>query len=142
MKTAENKYCVMVLDDDDIDREAIVRVLAERTDIAIVEMETGHGALEVIQAKAVEPHIVIADLFMPNMDGLEFLRTLRKRKTDLPIVIVSGQGQRGKLDLLKMAGRLSAARVIDKQDIATDLADAVSQLLESPKGSDEDAVNI
>ena len=51
-----------------------------------------NGADAVALFRKIRPHIVISDLRMPELDGLEFLETVRKEAEDIPFIIISGEG--------------------------------------------------
>lgn len=55
--------------------------------------ENGRQAISLIQSK--RPDVVITDLFMPNGDGFEVLSFLKKHAPDIPVLVVSGQGELG-----------------------------------------------
>lgn len=134
MNSASSNFHVMILDDDDIDRQAICRALKDRDDLDITQMASSVDALDVLASGTRLPDVIVTDLFMPGIDGIEFMRTLRDRGPGIPIVVISGQGQRGSLDFLDMAGRLGAAKVIEKRDIASHLPAAINEILDkSPR---------
>jgi CheY-like chemotaxis protein len=63
--------------------------------------------------------VVITDLTMPGMTGLELATALRRVRSDLPIILVSGYGA----DVtLQRAERLGISRIIDKPASAAELA--------------------
>ncbi len=70
------------------------------------EVETaadGRAALE--RVSTTPPALVITDVFMPNMDGLELLTALRKDHPRLPVIVLTG---RGNIDTLLSASRKGA----------------------------------
>jgi len=80
---------VLVVDDDPHMRMLIRRIL-EAGGYAVQEADHGQAALD-IMANAPLPDIVVTDLMMPVMSGMEFVRQLRSEPTTaaLPIVAVS-----------------------------------------------------
>ncbi len=77
-----NEVNILVVDDDDIDAEAISRAfLKHRIANPIVRAIDGVDALNYLRGEGVprlrRPHIVLLDINMPRMDGIEFLRELR-----------------------------------------------------------------
>ncbi len=50
----------------------------------------GHAALEYIEAGL--PDLIILDLWMPGMDGLQVLEIVKKRYPALPVIVISGHG--------------------------------------------------
>jgi hypothetical protein len=58
--------------------------------------------------------LVFCDLFMPDKEGLETIREIRRDHPGVPVVAVSGGGFAGRLDLLGVARRLGAVQAIRK----------------------------
>lgn len=80
---------VLVVDDDTFLRESIATYL-EDSDFDIVEAENGLIGLEKFRSES--PDVVLLDLRMPEMDGLELLPLLVEEGPETPIIIVSGMG--------------------------------------------------
>lgn len=83
---------IFLVDDQRMIRQALSSMLEEADDIEIVgQAETGEEALD--QAKALNPHVILMDLDMPGMGGIEATRRFSQRFPDMNIVVVSGQTQ-------------------------------------------------
>jgi len=80
---------VLIIDDDAGVRKAFRRVL-ERMGSLVVEAESGEVGLALCRERT--PAVVLLDLRMPEMDGLEVLSTLVAEHPETPVVVVSGQG--------------------------------------------------
>ena len=76
---------ILIVDDEPIVRRAVKRVLFT---YRVMEAENGKDALRIIEETP--PDIVIADVNMPEMGGVELLNNLRKTHPDLPILGLSG----------------------------------------------------
>ena len=79
------------MDDDPAMRDMVRRAL-EREGIPVVEAEHGRAALS--RLAAARPALILLDLMMPEMDGFEFLATLRGRheaSRTIPVVIVTAK---------------------------------------------------
>jgi DNA-binding response OmpR family regulator len=80
---------VLVVDDSPEARQAAKRAL-EREGFQVTEAKDGHEALEGIAAGS--PDVVLLDLTMPGMSGLEVLTQVRRSNSD-PVIVLSGQAQ-------------------------------------------------
>jgi len=87
--SSKRKPSVLVVDDEQDIRESLLRVL-EYEGMEVEEASSGSEALE--RVAAYEPDVVMLDIKMPRMDGLEVLAELRKRTPQTPVVMISGHG--------------------------------------------------
>ncbi len=115
---------IVVIDDQDLVRKVIVRVL-ERKGFSVADAEDGQRGLELIRAQ--QPSLVICDLRMPKLDGLEVLRCVRDELPDLPVIVMSGEGL---LDDAVGALKLGAWDYIAKPVEPVTLVHAVNKALE------------
>ncbi len=83
---------VLVIEDDPVVRFNIVSYL-EDSGFAVSEEESGEAGLDAVFASP--PDLVLCDLRMPGLDGLEVLQRLRADEPGLPVVVVSGTGVLG-----------------------------------------------
>lgn len=88
MATEQSK--ILVIDDEHLVRESIA-VYLEDSGYEVFQASDGNKGIELFNSVA--PALVICDLRMPEMDGLEVLKHLTKLSPDTPIIIVSGAGQ-------------------------------------------------
>jgi DNA-binding NarL/FixJ family response regulator len=79
---------VLVVDDSQALRTG-VRSALEQAGLAVVG-EAADGIQALAQAAAHHPDVVLMDLFMPQMDGIQATRILRRRQPDTPVVLWSG----------------------------------------------------
>ena len=80
---------ILVVDDDPRLRE-VVRYALSREGFEVAEARDGAEALR--QVAALDPALVVLDVLMPEMDGIEVCRTLR-RTSEVPIVFLSSRGE-------------------------------------------------
>lgn len=77
---AEQNGPVLIIDDDDIDRKALERILRRlRPDIDIKDFSYAEDALDFLKSYPDEPiELILLDIKMPRMDGFEFLAAMRE----------------------------------------------------------------
>lgn len=87
---------VLVVDDHPPTREALSSLL-DSQGYHVLEAENGLQALELIDAVAEPPCMVVLDLAMPVMDGQEFLkaRALDRTLSQIPVVVLSADARDG-----------------------------------------------
>ena len=81
----------MLLVEDDYDTREMYSFYLSYSGLHVTEARTGRGGLE--RAREERPDVVVTDIAMPEMDGLELSRRLRAEGPthDVPIIAVSGQ---------------------------------------------------
>ena len=116
---------VMIADDLDVIRVGIRRVLSTRPDLEVVgEAENGREAVEL--CRRLEPDIVIMDVQMPEMDGIEATRRI---KAEMPAVAVLVLTAYEDPDYLLEAIRAGAAGFVLKQNALLRVTEAVRTVL-------------
>jgi serine phosphatase RsbU (regulator of sigma subunit) len=80
---------IVVIDDTDMVRKFIVRHL-ERLGFSVLQAADGNEGLEVIRSNRTD--LVLCDLRMPNLDGLDMLKLVKVEFPDLPVIVMSGEG--------------------------------------------------
>ena len=73
--------------------------------------------------------LVITDILMPDMEGIETVRELRKMDADVKTMTMSGGGTIGATEYLRMAGMFGAKETIEKLFNVRDMLDIVSECL-------------
>jgi two-component system response regulator YesN len=116
---------LMIVDDEALIRKGIISSIDWKAyDVEIVgEAENGEDALEL--AKRVKPHIVLTDIRMPVMDGLEFAKALKEIYAQTRIVALSGYDD---FDYAKEAIRLQLSEYLLKPVGAEELVKLVTRL--------------
>ncbi|MBX2810927.1 MAG: response regulator [Myxococcales bacterium] len=115
---------ILVVDDAPEVRRVLGRVL-RNAGHDVFEAEDGLDALEKLSERHTMPDLIILDLMMPRMDGIETYRELRMRSEILPILITSGYHP-SSLDFLTTDGQ---ARFLPKPFSPTEVLASVDQLL-------------
>ncbi len=80
---------VLVVDDDDVLREVVATYL-RHAGLEVVEADDGLRAVTL--ACSVSPDLVLLDLTLPGLDGLEVFRRMRSHRGDLPIMMLTARG--------------------------------------------------
>lgn len=118
--------CILVVDDEADVRELVCRML-EKEGYKAVPAEGGRQALE--QLASLKPDLVITDVVMPEVDGLEVLLKLRSLAPLAGALVMSGGGRSAPEIHLENARRLGASGVLRKPFTKTEMLDAVHQVL-------------
>ncbi len=82
-------YTILTIEDEKLIRDSF-RFYLEDYDYKVLEAENGQEGLEVIRKH--HPDVVLLDLRMPEMDGLEVLQRIQVEQPDLPVIVISGTG--------------------------------------------------
>lgn len=114
---------IVVIDDVDEVRAAIRRIL-ERNGNEVIEAKNGRHGLKAIQQHA--PHLIITDILMPDMEGLETIQTLMKNKSKIPIIAITASKD---TPYLKIALKLGAVAGMYKPFSSQELLGAVNHAL-------------
>jgi DNA-binding response OmpR family regulator len=83
----------VVLAEDDVDIRDLVQIVLEGLDLTVTAVGTGADALAA--CREVTPRLVLLDITMPGMNGLEVCREIRsdEKLRDLPIIIMTARAQ-------------------------------------------------
>jgi sigma-B regulation protein RsbU (phosphoserine phosphatase) len=87
---------VLIVDDNRIVRDMLKRHVTTRGDVEVVEAGDGARAVELVQTSP--PDVILMDLMMPGMGGIEAIRRIREdpRNADIPIIFLSTETDRAK----------------------------------------------
>lgn len=117
---------ILLIDDDDAVRE-VLRLMLAHLGHSIVEARDGEEGLDLFLPAA--PDLVMTDLIMPGMGGLEVVQRLRKQRPDLKILAMSGGGPPGSRSCLLAATAAGASAVLAKPFMFDGLAEVIRNLL-------------
>jgi DNA-binding response OmpR family regulator len=120
---------ILVADDDELIRELLCQVL-EAEGFSVLEAATGREVLEQVKKKPVA--VVILDLVMPEMDGLETLQSLAQNHPGVRVLAVSGAFGGSFLDCARLLG---AKAILKKPFNGEELLAGVRALLPSANSS-------
>ena len=117
---------ILLIDDDEMMRHAITMALSTRGHVTVVA-EDGIAGLDTF-ANAVFD-LVITDIVMPWMEGLEIVRSIRERDANIPIIAISGGGANFGMNYLEHARQFGAQATMKKPLNYLALLDTVAELL-------------
>lgn len=118
---------ILVVEDDQQVRELIVEMLT-RGGHEVLVAEDGSAALRRFDSERVD--LIITDLIMPEMEGMQTIRELRKRDPNVPLIAMSGGGRVNADDYLDTARLMGANHSLRKPFSRAALLDAVQELLD------------
>ncbi len=115
---------VLVVDDNESVRRSICQILDSQTDIEVI-CQAVDGADALNQARQHHPDLVLLDITMPTMNGLDAARVLKREFPSLHVVIVSQHDSRGFQWAALAAG---ASGYVVKSNAAQDLLPEVRRI--------------
>jgi len=115
---------ILIVDDSEVDRTLLTGLLSADVDWLISQAKNGVEALEAIADTT--PDVVVTDLVMPEMDGMELVSRLNESFPEIPVVLVTGQED---AQLALKALRRGAASYVPKSQLNERLLDTVEQVL-------------
>jgi CheY-like chemotaxis protein len=117
---------VLVIDDEE-NVLSLIRKMLERAGYEVLEAPDGRKGIGICQSRHVD--LVITDIIMPEMEGLEVIIGLRKKLPDLKIICMSGGARLQPGDYLNLACALGANRTLTKPFEREELLEAVRELV-------------
>jgi CheY-like chemotaxis protein len=116
---------ILVVDDNPVDRHLVGSLLSQVNDWQVEFASNGELALQAIEQS--EPDLVVTDLQMPCVDGLELVRRIRGRQTPIPVVLITSHGSEATaVEALKSG----AACYTPKSLLSQDLTRTVERVLQ------------
>jgi DNA-binding NarL/FixJ family response regulator len=116
---------ILIVDDYDFWRYCVVSMLSEHSDFDVVG--EGSDGIEAVEMSAeLQPDIVLLDLGLPELNGFEAAREIRRVSSDSRIVFLSQMSNR---DLIDEARKIGAQGFVSKVDAAVELVPAMRAAL-------------
>jgi CheY-like chemotaxis protein len=84
-----SKLKFLAVEDHEFQRAMLLKMLARLGATEVLTAADGHAALEIVMSPGASIDIIISDLDMPGMDGLEFMRHVGEAKIPVPIILAS-----------------------------------------------------
>ena len=117
---------VLVVDDCAVDRTFAGEILKKDTGFAVEFARGGQEALEKIAASA--PDLVLTDLQMPGVDGLQLVSAIREKYPRVPVILMTSQGSE---EIAFHALQVGAASYVPKMFLPDNLRDTVAKVLQA-----------
>jgi len=115
---------ILVVDDQESVRRLIVTIL-ERAGYSTVEAKNAREAVALFSTHHLD--LILTDIFMPEGDGLEIINEMRRLKSGVRVIVVSGGLSGASVDFLQMAHDLGATAVLSKPFREKELLDVVAK---------------
>lgn len=117
---------ILLVEDDEPTRKILAKLLAQHG-YKVAEASNGRAAMDQIQHTPTE--LVITDMMMPEMDGMEMIVSLRRIYPGVKIIAISESGLGPAENSLKIARALGAQKTLVKPLDAEHLISAVQEVL-------------
>lgn len=114
---------VLVVDDSVTDRTRVAGIAAKWMDCEVLQADNGRSGIQAVTAHL--PDIVLTDLNMPEVDGLQLVTAVREDFPHIPVVLMTGDGSE---EMAATALKKGAASYVPKDRIGQDLVDTLDQV--------------
>jgi two-component system chemotaxis response regulator CheB len=91
---SENKISVLVVDDSALMRNIISKLIEKDSDLQVVGTAM-NGRFGLNKIPRLTPDVIVLDLEMPEMDGIEFLKEMHSLGHNIPVIILSSIAKKG-----------------------------------------------
>lgn len=116
---------ILIIDDEEMIREGLKAAL----EIEGYNVTTADNGMEIsVITESFQPHLIITDIIMPEMDGIEVIIQIRKKLPDTRIIAISGGGRISADNHLKIAEKLGADAVLTKPFSTNELKNTINSL--------------
>jgi len=116
---------VLVVDDAAVDRKLAGGLLAKGRDLVVEFATSGEEALE--RLKSVQPALIVTDLVMPGMSGLDLVAQVAQQHPEVPVVLMTGKGSE---EIAVQALQAGAASYVPKGVLHQHLLNTVEDVLD------------
>ncbi|MFN3480913.1 MAG: response regulator, partial [Thermodesulfovibrionales bacterium] len=102
------KPLILVVDDEEGIRETLSEILQDEG-CQVITASTGEEALDIFKKEL--PDLVLLDIWLPGMDGIDTLREIKNIKRDVPVIMISGHGT---IEIAVKATKMGAFDFLEK----------------------------
>jgi two-component system chemotaxis response regulator CheY len=116
---------VLVVDDSNLVRRQVANAL-RGANLQVVEAANGEQALEILSTQSIQ--LLVTDINMPHMDGIELLNTMDERGLNVAAVVITNEGQVRSLRLARAAGAIAwVTKPFDPATLARSIVRVLSE---------------
>jgi len=120
---------ILIVEDEDAIRRVLIKIIKNENSLYVVE-EAVDGEEGLAKIEASDFDLVLCDIKMPKMDGVEVLEKVQSFKPEIPFIMISGHGD---LETAVEAMRLGAFDYISKPPDLNRLLNAIRNALDRKK---------
>ncbi|MBQ7704141.1 MAG: response regulator [Selenomonadaceae bacterium] len=126
----ENDNIVLVVDDDEMNLHVAKMILEKKLPCRVITADSGEKCLEILKSQNVR--VILLDVMMPEMDGIETLQEIRyhEKLEDIPVIMLTASLDK---DNIKKAAALGVKDYVRKPFMPNELIERVSKKLVQPK---------
>ncbi len=125
---------VLIVDDSAMDRHLAGAIVQKMGGWQATFAGNGMEALAMLEAQ--RPDVVLTDMLMPEMDGLQLVQAIRGKYPLVPVILMTAHGSE---DIAIQALQKGAASYVPKKSLARDLAETLEQILSATKTRQQEA---
>ena len=123
-EAATPAHTILVVDDSVMDRHLAGAIIQKSDGWQVAFASNGKEALDALQEQT--PDVVLTDMLMPEMDGLELVQAIHVKHPLVPVILMTAHGSE---ELAIQALRSGAASYVPKKSLARDLAETLDGVL-------------
>lgn len=117
---------VLVVEDDRAIRE-MCTVILEGENYTVLKAVNGKDATKILDEES-DIDLIITDIIMPEKEGIQFIREIKRTYPDIKILAISGGGAIDAKQYLELAQNLGADSILEKPFDDQDLMDAINKI--------------
>ncbi len=115
----------LLLIEDDCSLRRLLAQMLTRAGYTVYEAANGRGALKLLASMPID--VVVTDMIMPDMEGVETIRLLRREYPAVKIVAISGGGINSAESYLEIAQKMGVHRTLAKPFMPAELMTAIRE---------------